>query len=420
MDANAAVKSTGSQSVPQAKSNLRQRVQSLQLPAAEAMPRSGRRWLLGLIVLAVLGIGGYVGYKVLLPPEKEVAQGSTAATNEAAPPRNDSATASPAGANSSNFNSAPSPVSSSVASSGDIALESKGFIIPAHRILISPKVPGMITVLKIEEGQRVKKDDMLAQLETTDYEADYNRAKAAAASMEQKKLELEHGSRKEEISESQAEMQEAEALRNQLSAEWQRIVQLRKSGVATQSEYDLGEANFKTADRRVERLRKAYDLMVIGPRDERIEAARADFDLAKAELAKAKWRLDNCTVKAPSSGTILTKMAEEGNVVNPIVMNGSYSLCEMADLSDLEVELKIQERDVSKIFKGQKCTIRAEAWPDRQYEGYVSRLMPIADRSQGAIPVRVKISVPASEEGVYLKPEMGAIVAFLKGPADPR
>ena len=65
MDANAAVKSTGSQSVPQAKSNLRQRVQSLQLPAAEAMPRSGRRWLLGLIVLAMLGVGGYFGYRVL-------------------------------------------------------------------------------------------------------------------------------------------------------------------------------------------------------------------------------------------------------------------------------------------------------------------------------------------------------------------
>ncbi len=155
--------------------------------------------------------------------------------------------------------------------------------------------------------------------------------------------------------------------------------------------------------------------MVIGPRQERIDAARADLGLAKAEMEKSKWRLDNCTILAPISGTILIKHAEEGNVVNPVVMNGSYSLCEMADLSDLEVELKIQERDVSKIFKGQKCKIRAEAWPDRVYDGYVSRLMPIADRAQGAVPVRVKISVPPNEEGVYLKPEMGAVVTFLKG-----
>jgi hypothetical protein len=47
------------------------------------------------------------------------------------------------------------------------------------------------------------------------------------------------------------------------------------------------------------------------------------------------------------------------------------------------------------------------------YEGYVDRLMPIADRAKGALPVRVKISVPPEEEGVYLRPEMGAIVTFL-------
>ena len=86
----------------------------------------------------------------------------------------------------------------------------------------------------------------------------------------------------------------------------------------------------------------------------------------------------------------------------------------MADLSDLEVDLTIQERDISKVFQGQKCKVRAEAFPDRVYEGYVSRLMPIADRAKGAIPVRVKVKVPAEEEGVYLKPEMGALVSFLK------
>jgi len=61
----------------------------------------------------------------------------------------------------------------------------------------------------------------------------------------------------------------------------------------------------------------------------------------------------------------------------------------------------------------QKCRVRAEAFPDRAYDGTVSRLMPIADRAKGAIPVRVKIRIPREEEGVYLKPEMGAIVSFL-------
>ena len=102
---------------------------------------------------------------------------------------------------------------------------------------------------------------------------------------------------------------------------------------------------------------------------------------------------------APIDGTILKKNAEEGNLVNPIAMNGSYSLCDLADLSDLEVELTIEERDISKVFKDQKCKVRTEAYPDRIYEGFVSRLMPIADRNKAAIPVRVKVTVPRGGRG---------------------
>ena len=62
--------------------------------------------------------------------------------------------------------------------------------------------------------------------------------------------------------------------------------------------------------------------------------------------------MGNCIIRAPISGTILKKNAEEGSLVNPAAMQGFYSLCEMADLSDLEVDLTIQERDISKIFTG--------------------------------------------------------------------
>jgi len=406
MDPSAAIRAAATEPRAQPKENLRQRVQSLRLPEDQELYGSRKRWLVWLALFIALGAGGWAAYRFLLV-------GDTAPTNGAKTATGSNTSATPPATNTPAPGIQPA-AAPSVASSGDIAHESKGYIIPAHQILISPKVPGMITALNIVEGQRVNKGDVLAQLETIDYKADYDRAQAAAASAEHHLLELQHGSRKEEVAEAKAELEEAEAQRNQLQAEWQRILQLRKSGISTQGEYDVAEANYKANDRRVERLKKAHELLVAGPRQERIDGASADLELAKAEAVKARWRLDNCTIRAPISGTILTKKAEEGNVVNPIVMNGSYSLCEMADLSDLEVELKIQERDIAKVFKGQKCKVRAEAYPDRVYDGVVSRLMPIADRSQGAVPVRVKIKVPAEEEGVYLKPEMGAIVSFLK------
>jgi multidrug resistance efflux pump len=153
-----------------------------------------------------------------------------------------------------------------------------------------------------------------------------------------------------------------------------------------------------------------------GPRKERIEMAKAAVLQSEANLAKSLWRLDNCTLRAPISGTILKKNAEEGNLVNPVAFSGSTSVCDIADLSDLEIDLNIQERDVSKVHVDQECEVRSEAFPKRVYKGKVSRLMPIADRAKGAVPVRVAVRVPEEEEGVYLKPEMSAIVVFFNAP----
>lgn len=314
---------------------------------------------------------------------------------------------------------------------GEIALESKGYVIPAHQILVSPQVSGRLLRLLVEEGVRVAKGDLLGEIETTEYEADLNRAMAqlarARSTLELNKArlsELQNGSRPEEIEQAKAELAEAQAQLAQLEAEWKRNKSLVPAKVITQQDFEVIESKYLAQQQRVEKLAAGLSLAEIGPRRERIESAQAevgqadaDVKLAEAELIKAQWRRDNCQILAPISGTILKKNAEEGNIVNPIAFNGSYSLCDLADLSDLEVSLDIQERDISRVFKGQRCKIRAEAFPDRVYEGVVSRLMPIADRAKGSIPVRVKLSVPADEEGVYLKPEMGAVVSFLSAKA---
>ncbi|MGL4461540.1 MAG: HlyD family secretion protein, partial [Planctomycetia bacterium] len=182
---------------------------------------------------------------------------------------------------------------------------------------------------------------------------------------------------------------------------------------------ELAESQYVAMEKRRDKLNQQLQLLILGPRKERIDLARAEVQQAEAELSRLRWRLGNCTIRAPVTGTILKKNAEEGNIVNPVAFNGSFSLCEMADLSDLEVDLSIQERDVSRVFQGQRCQVRAVAYPDRVYDGVVDRLMPIANRAKGAVPVRVKVRVPADEEGQYLKPEMGALVSFFGSAAAP-
>jgi len=303
--------------------------------------------------------------------------------------------------------------SAPVASSGSIVLDAKGYIIPVQQILVSPKVSGMIMESRILEGRLVEVDEVLARLEDVDYQADFQRATAALTLARHRLSEIET-SRPKEVGAAEAEMEEARAQLAQTKSDYQRSKDLFKDRTAiSKQDYELSESKHMAQEQRVKRLEYALRLME-SSRANRIAAAKAEVDEAEAELRKAKWRLDNCTIKAPIAGMILKKNAEKGNIVNPIAFNGSYSLCDLADLKNLEVELTIQERDISKVLVDQKCRVRAEAFPDRVYEGYVSRLMPIADRAKGAIPVRVKITVPPEEKaGMYLKPEMAALVSFL-------
>lgn len=305
---------------------------------------------------------------------------------------------------------APSGPPASEVEAGGVLLESKGYIVPARQILVSPEVSGRVIELHVVEGKRVAKGEVLARLDPKDYQDDVDRAEAAVEAARQRLAELE-ATRPEELGVAQAELAEAEAQLVQLRAESRRADELRRQNVLSAQDWELAESRYRAMDHRVRRLRHALKLLEAS-RDKRIAAAQADVKQAEAELSKARWRLSKCTITAPISGTILKKNAEEGNLINPIAFNGSFSLCDMANLADLEVELSIPEREISKVSLNQKCRVRAEAYPDRVYPGYVSRLMPIADRGKGAVPVRVKVQVPAEEEGVYLKPEMGAVVSF--------
>jgi HlyD family secretion protein len=389
---------------------LTERVKSLRMPEGGVGRRSRGHWLPWLLCLISLGTTAWLGSLVL-----NAAPAESAHDAESDNP--------PAGQQSSASASGVAPSASSVAGAANgrrVVLESKGYVIAAHQILISPKVSGTVTRLTFEEGKRVKKGDVLAEIEDVDYRTDCDHAVGECELARQKLLEMEHGNRPEEIAQAKAQLQESEANLITLEADWKRMQLLREKKVATAADFDASLSKYQAMTRQIERMRFAYTLMQLGTRKEKIAQAKADLQTAESNVEKAKWKLSNCKIRSPITGTILKKNAEEGNLVNAIAFSGSVSLCELADLSDLEVDLTVQERDISNVFKGQKCTVRGEAFPDRVYQGFVSRLMPIADRAKGAIPVRVKLTVPREEEGVYLKPEMGAVVTFYAGEAAPK
>jgi len=375
---------------------LSERVRALRLPVPEEPPSTlGRRlpWLLTVVFMGTTGLLGYVAWfrspqtqEAPVPAGQEIPPGTLW------------------------FEPAPAP------KEGEMVLQTKGYIVAKHQILISPLVSGRILRLNCDEGQRVQKGELLVELESTEYEAEYQRALANVEAAKQRYLEQQRY-REEEIRQAEAELAEVQHQLAQAEDDSRRAQDLFSRGIITQQEHDSAVRQAETLRQRANRMKAALQLLQKGPREERRQAALAELQAAQAELARAKWRLDNCKIYAPLTGTILKKNAEQWNLVNPLAMQGSYSICEMADLSQLEVELTIPERDIAKIFEGQLCKVYAEAYPEdmfpeRVYAGRVSRLMPIADRAKGAIPVRVEFRVPPDEQGKYLKPEMGAMVTF--------
>jgi HlyD family secretion protein len=222
----------------------------------------------------------------------------------------------------------------------DVVFESVGYIVPKAQITVSARVAGQIVELNIEEGKVVKKGEVLARLESSEYKAEVEAAKAR--------------------------------------------VQI---------------ATAKTAK------------IKIGDTELDATIAKAELAVATAELDKAQARLDAAVVVAPVDGTILAKKAEIGTYAHPLGFNVTPSICEMADLRELEVDVSIQEKDIGVIAKGQPCRIQLAAFPDTTYKGRVSRIMPIANRSTGSLTVKVKVEVPDKDQ--QLRPEMRAIVSFL-------
>lgn len=383
--------------------SLSDRVKSLQLPDERASRRSSSEIVAWILFLAAAGTAGWLAWdkwKPAPPPSLLEAKSPTkdVGSNGSTPASGESATSIPA---------------KSVENKKDgLVHTDSGYIIPAHQILVSPKVSGMVISLNVEEGLRVKKGDVLAVLETVDYEADLRRSQATLQLSRKRLEELERGTRPEEIKQAEAELAETQANLDDLERTYKRNKDQFTKKVITEQELLTSEATLFAMQRRLSKLNSILALLREGPRVERIEQAKAEVQQADADVSKAQWRLSNCTIKAPINGTILKKNAEEGNIVNPVAFNGSFSLCDMADLSDLEVDLSVQESNIAKVFKGQRCKVQPEAFKDRSYDAYVHRLMPIADRSKGAVPVRVKVRVPADEEGVFLKPEMRVTVWF--------
>jgi multidrug resistance efflux pump len=180
---------------------------------------------------------------------------------------------------------------------------------------------------------------------------------------------------------------------------------------------ERAEADLRAAKARVERLSAALNLLNMGAREQRLASARADVAQAKARHEEAERLLANCKVLAPIDGTVLTKAADQGTLVSPMSFNVAAGVCTLADLSQLEVELDVPERQVERVRPGQDCLIQPDADTARAYRGVVDRKQPVADDTKNQVKVRVRVYLPPGEvPGSFLKPRMAVVATVYNRP----
>jgi RND family efflux transporter MFP subunit len=249
------------------------------------------------------------------------------------------------------------------APAGTPLLTASGYVVARRKAVVSAKIQGRLAELRVEEGSRVRQDEVLARLESLDYEASAARAKAA-------------------IQRAEADLAENE----------------RQLRLAT----ELVKGNVLAEDQRQ-------------AAESRVKIAAAMLAQARADAQFADAQLQNTVIRAPFAGVVVKKMAEVGESVAPIppgvnLSTSSGAIAALADLDTLEVEADVAEANVAKLGDAQPAEVTVEAFPDRKYRAVLRQVIPTADRTKATVQVKVTIL----DKDKDLKPEMSAKVTFLE------
>lgn len=252
-------------------------------------------------------------------------------------------------------------------------LNASGYVVAQRKAAVATKVTGKIIAISVEEGNRVKKGDIIARLEQEDVSASRDQARsqveAAQAGLER----------------ARAELQDAGTL-------FERQRELIAKGFVSKTEYDAAEARHAKA---------------------KASAAEAEAAVrtAAAALRGAEVSLEYTLIRAPFDAVVLTKSADVGDIVTPLgaAANAKAAVVTIADMNSLQVEVDVSESNLGIVKPGQPCEIYLDAYPDLRLRGEVHMIVPTADRAKASVLVKVRFL----DRDSRVLPEMSAKVAFL-------
>ncbi|WP_434778382.1 HlyD family efflux transporter periplasmic adaptor subunit [Neisseria sp. Ec49-e6-T10] len=235
---------------------------------------------------------------------------------------------------------------------------------------------GRIVHLQVQEGDIVKKGDILGQLDTEELELTINQTKAQIESQKQAYLRLKNGSRPEEIAQGRAAVAEAQAEVERVGKQLNRIEAINEqaTGAVSQQEVDTQRANKKKAVANLNTQKKALALLEIGPRQEDIAQAQANLQSVEASLALMEYKLKESQLKSPIDAVVRARLVEVGDMVSS--QNPVYTL---AINSPKWIKAYINEVELGKVQQGMNVQVFIDSQPNQAIQGKIGYIASVAE-----------------------------------------
>lgn len=246
-----------------------------------------------------------------------------------------------------------------------------------------------IASIAVQEGDHVKKGQVLASLDAARLESVFAQRRAQAATQREVLRRLTAGSRPEEIRKAAADLDAASADLHNAELTAERVFNLAAQRAATAQASDDARAMLDVATARKAAAQEVYALMKLGPREEDIAAARATLEANEAQLDLAKKDLADAELKAPADGAVEDRILEPGDMASP-----QKPVLTLALDDPLWVRVYVAETDLPAIRPGMKAWVATDGFPGERYEGWVGFISPTAEftpKSVETSEVRTKL-----------------------------
>jgi HlyD family secretion protein len=277
------------------------------------------------------------------------------------------------------------------------------------------KTSGRVVELLVEEGQKVKKGDKLAILDSAEVESQVAQHRAYLNETITRLQELKAGSRPQEIEQATANVKYAEAELIKAKKDHERAEVIYKNGAISAQQMDTAKKVYDTAVSQHKKALEALSLVKEGPRKEEIRAAENRVRQAEAALKASEERLKDTIIYAPVSGVIMRKNIELGETVAP-----GIPVYTIGDLENPWIKVYVKEDRLGLVKLGQKAEITTDSYPGKKYEGavtYISSEAEFTPKNVQTQEERVKLvfGVKVSGKNINdeLKPGMPADVRIM-------